>query len=63
MSLFEDPLYRWRETYFVLFAAADRPTAEQVLCVLGLSGLGELIVAVSSSLLLLGRWVWRPERR
>jgi hypothetical protein len=28
MSLFEQSDFRWRETYFVLFQAADRPTAE-----------------------------------
>lgn len=27
MSLFEDPLYRWRETFFVLFEVGDRPDA------------------------------------
>jgi hypothetical protein len=26
MSMFEDQHYRWRETYFVLFASARRPT-------------------------------------
>jgi hypothetical protein len=26
MSMFEDNRYRWRETYFVLFHSADRPT-------------------------------------
>ena len=31
MSLFENELYRWRETYFVLFDAANRPTAKQVI--------------------------------
>lgn len=28
MSLFENDEYQWRETYFVLFDAARRPTAE-----------------------------------
>ena len=28
MSLFEDPQYRWRETYFVLFDSGQRPTIE-----------------------------------
>jgi hypothetical protein len=31
MSLFENELYRWRETYFVLFNAENRPTASQVI--------------------------------
>ena len=26
MSLFENPAYRWRETYFVLFESASRPS-------------------------------------
>lgn len=30
MSLFEDDNYRWRETYFVLFQQADRPTAAAI---------------------------------
>ncbi|HPP52078.1 MAG TPA: hypothetical protein PK777_03930 [Thermoguttaceae bacterium] len=30
MSMFEDTQYRWRETYFVLFDARNRPTLEQV---------------------------------
>jgi hypothetical protein len=30
MSLFENEDYRWRETYFVLFHEADRPTAEAI---------------------------------
>jgi len=30
MSMFEDTRYRWRETYFVLFDARNRPTLEQV---------------------------------
>ena len=30
MSLFENDEYRWRETYFVLFDSANRPTAEEV---------------------------------
>jgi hypothetical protein len=29
MSMFEDRHYRWRETYFVLFDAANRPTLAQ----------------------------------
>ena len=29
MSMFEDRHYRWRETYFVLFDAAKRPTLAQ----------------------------------
>lgn len=28
MSLFENDQYRWRETYFVLFDARNRPTAD-----------------------------------
>ena len=39
MSLFEQPGYRWRETYMVLFQAADRPLAESVrAAVRGLGG-------------------------
>ena len=30
MSTFEDDRYRWRETYFVLFPAANRPTLKAV---------------------------------
>ena len=30
MSLFENDLYQWRETYFVLFAEATRPKADAV---------------------------------
>jgi hypothetical protein len=30
MSTFEDERYRWRETYFVLFSAARRPTLKAV---------------------------------
>jgi hypothetical protein len=30
MSTFEDDRYRWRETYFVLFSAANRPMLEVV---------------------------------
>ena len=30
MSLFEDDCYRWRETYFVLFQQADRPSASDI---------------------------------
>ncbi len=30
MSMFEDSQYRWRETYFVLFSLAKRPTLETV---------------------------------
>lgn len=30
MSMFEDPRYKWRETYFVLFSAADRPLLRKV---------------------------------
>jgi hypothetical protein len=30
MSLFENEGYQWRETYFVLLRAADRPKADQV---------------------------------
>jgi hypothetical protein len=30
MSLFENEQYRWRETYFVLFDAQNRPTTKQV---------------------------------
>jgi hypothetical protein len=31
MSLFENSEYSWRDTYFVLFRAQDRPTAETTL--------------------------------
>lgn len=31
MSLFENDEYRWRDTYFVLFHEADRPTADVTL--------------------------------
>ena len=30
MSMFEDSRYRWRETYFVLFHARERPTLKSV---------------------------------
>jgi hypothetical protein len=30
MSMFENDQYRWRETYFVLFLSAKRPTLEKV---------------------------------
>jgi hypothetical protein len=30
MSMFEDEHYRWRETYFVLFDSAKRPTLAEV---------------------------------
>src|SRR5262245_39280560 len=30
MSTFQSDRYQWRETYFVLFAAAKRPTFEQM---------------------------------
>jgi hypothetical protein len=30
MSLFENGRYQWRETYFVLFAEQDRPSADKV---------------------------------
>jgi len=30
MSMFEDNHYRWRETYFVLFDSANRPTLKTV---------------------------------
>jgi hypothetical protein len=30
MSMFEDSQYRWRETYFVLFASRKRPTLKAV---------------------------------
>lgn len=39
MSMFEDSQYRWRETYFVLFDSANRPTLKAVQQVL--SGLNE----------------------
>jgi hypothetical protein len=35
MSTFEDGRYRWRETYFVLFAAEKRPTLKVVQKALG----------------------------
>jgi hypothetical protein len=39
MSLFENDQYRWRETYFVLFDAAKRPTLERMKqALLGLGG-------------------------
>ena len=34
MSLFENELYQWRETYFVLFARATRPRADAVVAAL-----------------------------
>lgn len=30
MSLFEDPRYRWRETFFILLESEDRPTADSL---------------------------------
>lgn len=30
MSLFEKPGYQWRETFFVMFQADDRPTAKKM---------------------------------
>ena len=30
MSLFEDPIYQWRETYFILFRQGDRPPASVI---------------------------------
>ena len=30
MSLFENPIYRWRETYFVLFESASRPSVKSI---------------------------------
>jgi hypothetical protein len=36
MSTFENPAYRWRETYFVLLDANDRPTVSQVEAALAL---------------------------
>ena len=30
MSLFENPIYRWRDTYFVLFESASRPSVELI---------------------------------
>lgn len=30
MSTFENPAYRWRETYFVMFDAGNRPTVSQL---------------------------------
>jgi hypothetical protein len=30
MSMFEDNRYRWRETYFVLFDAKNRPKLQTV---------------------------------
>jgi hypothetical protein len=35
MSTFENQGYRWRETYFVLFDSANRPTVSQVEAALG----------------------------
>ncbi|MEX0819646.1 MAG: hypothetical protein WD070_08625 [Pirellulaceae bacterium] len=34
MSLFENDLYQWRETYFVLFAQSTRPQADAVVAAL-----------------------------
>ena len=34
MSLFGDPLYRWRETFLVLFQKEQRPTVDTVLTTL-----------------------------
>jgi hypothetical protein len=36
VSTFENPAYRWRETYFVLLDANDRPTVSQVEAALAL---------------------------
>jgi hypothetical protein len=30
MSMFENPAFRWRETYFVLFKSTDRPSLKKV---------------------------------
>jgi len=30
MSLFENPIYRWRETYFVLFESENRPSVDLI---------------------------------
>ena len=30
MSLFENPVYRWRETYFILFESEHRPSLELI---------------------------------
>ena len=35
MSLFENPAYRWRETYFVLFESEHRPPVEVIQAALG----------------------------
>lgn len=35
MSLFGNPSFRWRETYFVMFNKKDRPTAEAVVEAIG----------------------------
>jgi hypothetical protein len=38
MSLFEDGQYQWRETYFVLFPAKNRPALEKVRQALSMVG-------------------------
>lgn len=34
MSLFEDPLYEWRETYFVFFHSRNTPSGDELISVL-----------------------------
>ncbi len=34
MSLFEDPLYEWRETYFVFFHSRNTPSVERLISVI-----------------------------
>jgi hypothetical protein len=46
MSLFANPGYRWRETYFVLFRRADRPSVEQLQQALESLGGGYEVTAV-----------------
>lgn len=41
MSLFENPDYQWRDTYFVFLPQGKRPSAHQVIESLGPAGLGD----------------------
>ena len=46
MSLFADDRYRWRETYFVLFEEADRPSVEAISQALRSLGTGHEVTHV-----------------
>jgi hypothetical protein len=48
MSLFANDQYRWRETYFVLFQEAKRPTAEQLTKTLEGLGAGYQVTEVAT---------------